>query len=136
MVGKDAIAVIASSSGFSSRPRLRRGAAIRKASMGEALVDAASRRTSNGSAGERSPFRHVPCEPNALGRFRQAAMQEQVRHLLETGVRSQIFNGVPRDGQPARRAIDLAEPSRGGDDVFQSISHVVDIWEVGETCQY
>ncbi len=58
---------------------------------------------------------------SALGWFRQAAMQEQIRHLFETGVRSQIFNGVPGDCQPAGLAIDVAEPSRCGDDIFQSV---------------
>ena len=77
----------------------------------------------NGSAGERSPCGQIPREPDALGRFGQAAMQEQVRQLLEAGARSQIFDGVSGDGQPARLAIDLAEPSRCGHDVFQTLSH-------------
>ncbi len=82
----------------------------------------------NGRARERSPCGQVLREPNALGRFRQAAVQEQVRHLLETGARSQIFHGVSGDRQPARLAIDVAEPGRRGHDIFQSLSHVFDVW--------
>ena len=55
-------------------------------------------------------------------------MQEQVRHLLEAGVRRQILNGVAGDGQPAGLAIDVAEPGRCGDDIFQTLSHVSDVW--------
>ena len=96
--------------------------------MGDALAAAASRSTSMAARGERSPSGQILREPNALGWVRQAAVQEQVRHFLEAGVRRQIFNGVPGDGQPARLAIDMAEPSRCGHDIFQAISHVFDVW--------
>ena len=55
---------------------------------------------------ERSTSGQVLREPSALGRFRQAAVQEQVRHFLETGARSQIFHGVSGDRQPPGLAID------------------------------
>ena len=76
-----------------------------------------------GGAGERPPSGQILHEPNVLGWFGQAALQKEVRHFLETGVRRQIFDGVPRDGQPTRLAIDLAEPGRGGDDPIQALCH-------------
>src|SRR5437773_1969124 len=50
-------------------------------------------------------------------------MQQQVRHFLEAGVRSQIFYGVPGDGESTRLAIDMAESGRCGDDAFQVLRH-------------
>ena len=76
-----------------------------------------------GGAGERPPSGQILHEPNVLGWFGQAALQKEVRHFLETGVRRQIFDGVPRDSQPARLPIDIAESGRGGDDSVQTLGH-------------
>jgi hypothetical protein len=62
-----------------------------------------------GGAGERSAFRQILGESNELGVAGQTAMQEEVSHFLESGVRSQLFNRVPGDGQPTRLPIDVAE---------------------------
>jgi hypothetical protein len=50
-------------------------------------------------------------------------VQEQVRHFLETGARSQIFHGVSGNRQPPGLAVDVTEPGGRGHDIFQSFSH-------------
>ncbi len=86
----------------------------------------------NGGAGERSPSRQILRESRALRVIRQAAVEQQVGHLLERGVRSQVFDGIPGDGQPARLPIDVAESCRCGDDVFQALSHDSHVWGARE----
>jgi len=58
----------------------------------------------------------------ALG-IGQAAVQEQVRHFLERGVRRQIFDRVARQRQPAAVAVDFAESRRSRHHAFQAVCH-------------
>ena len=77
--------------------------------------------------GKRSPSCQILGEPNALRRVRQVAVQEQVGDFLERGIRSQVLDGVSRDGQPARLPIDLTESRRCGHDALQPLSHTVQV---------
>ena len=76
--------------------------------------------------GQRPPPGQIPGESGALGFVRQAAVQQQVRHVLERRVRRQIFDGVAGDGQPARLSIHMTDPRRCGNDVFESFAHTHD----------
>ena len=62
-------------------------------------------------AWQRPPTGEILREPHELRGFRQPAMQQQVGHFFEPGMRGQVFHGVPRDRQPARLSIDVAESS-------------------------
>ena len=117
------MAVSASSRGFSSRPRLSSGAAMRRASMGGAFAAAASRRTVDGRAGIVRAVRQVLRESPRAPRLRQAAMQEQVSDFFETGVRRQIFHRIPGKRQLPGLAIHVAQPRGGGHDAFQTLVH-------------
>ena len=77
--------------------------------------------------GQRPPCGEILREPNQLRGFRQTAIQQQVGYFLEPGMRSQVFDGVPRDRQSTRLSIDVAESSGRGDDAFQVPGHAIGI---------
>ena len=114
-------------SGFCSRPRLSRAAAIRNASIGGVFAAAASRRTATAAPGSaRRPARsRANCTRSAGAGSRPR--RNRCATSSKAGMRRQIFDGVSGEGQPAGLAVDVTEPRRCGHDAFQTVCHVSDI---------